>query len=123
MSSDHENERFIASTFGSVWALELLLLLRQAPERAHSHEALIGQLRASDAVVSKSIQGLSAAGLVLEEGDGTVRYAPVSPELDAQVSEAEALYRARPDAVRRIIVAGYMSGVQAFADAFRFKGD
>lgn len=123
MPAHSEIEGFIASTFNSVWALELLIFLRQAPELPHTVEELVTQLRASEAVVNKSIAGLVAAGLILEDDEAAIRYSPATMKLEEQVAEAEALYRTRPNTVRRVIVSGAMSGVQAFADAFRLKGD
>jgi DNA-binding IclR family transcriptional regulator len=123
MPRTFETERFISSTFRSVWALELLLFLRRTPQTAHDHEALIRQLRASDSVVTKSIESLVAAGLIVEHGDGSVSYSPASPDLEAGVMETENLYRVRPDAVRRLIIASSAGGLAAFADAFRLKGD
>lgn len=123
MPRSSETERFISSTFRSVWALELLLFLRRIPETAHDQEALVRQLRASDSVVTKSIEALVAAGLIVQHGDGSVCYAPASPDLEAGVTETENLYRIRPDAVRRLIIASSAGGLAAFADAFRIKGD
>lgn len=123
MPKSSNPERFISSTFRSVWALELLLCLRRAPETAHGREALIQQLRASDAVVSKSIDSLVAAGLIVEHGDRSVSYSPASPDLETKVEEVGLLYRSRPDAVRRLIIASSAGGLAAFVDAFRLKGD
>lgn len=123
MPKSSDTERFIAATFRSVWALELLLYLRGARDRSHSREDLVQQLRASDAVVSKSVDGLVAAGLVVEHDDGSLGYSPVSPVLEKKVEEAEHLYAARPDAVRRLIIASSAAGLAAFADAFKLKGD
>lgn len=124
---DKSTESFIASTFRSVWSLELLLLLRRTGGVGFRREELVGRLRASESVVSRSIDALQAAGLILEEDDGAVRYAPASEELDRSVGEVERLYAVKPDTVRRIIVSGagrgVSSGLAAFADAFRLKGD
>ena len=122
MEANPHASRFISSTFPSIWSLELLLQLRQARETAFSAEELVGLLRASEAVVSKSIAALLAAGLILEEEGHRVRYGPASGDLDDEVRQAEELYRAKPDAVRRLIVSGSVGGAAAFADAFRLKG-
>ena len=114
--------RFISSSFQSIWSLELLLQLKNSPSAASLTEELVAALRASDAVVSQAVQGLLAAGLIVEEGQGAVRYAPVSAELDALVGEAESLYKARPDAVRRLIIRGAAGDLAAFTDAFRLRG-
>jgi hypothetical protein len=113
--------RFIGSSFRSVWALELLLLLKREP-RSWSRDELITTLRASELVVNKAIDELVAAGLISVEGSGA-RYMPVSEEIAKNVKQVEKVYSARPDAVRRAIVSASASGATAFADAFRLRKD
>jgi hypothetical protein len=113
--------RFIGSSFRSVWALELLLLLKREP-RPWSRVELISTLRASELVVNKVLDELVAAGLVSIEGEGA-RYMPVGSSLAEHVNAVERLYAARPDAVRRAIVSTASSGATAFADAFRLRRD
>ncbi|GAA4826331.1 hypothetical protein GCM10023232_25440 [Sphingosinicella ginsenosidimutans] len=122
MSSDALST-FIRSTFRSVWALELLCLLRQNRGRGLTHEEMVARLRGSDLVVSQSVESLTAAGLVLSESDGSIRYAPVSDDLDRLAADAEARYARSPDAVRRLIVTAANPSVSAFADAFRLRKD
>ena len=113
--------RFIGSSFRSVWALELLLLLKREP-RSWSRQELISTLRASELVVNKAVDELVAAGLLSVEGDGA-RYMPVSDDIAKYVKQVEKVYSARPDAVRRAIVSASASGATAFADAFRLRKD
>lgn len=114
---------FLTSAFPSVWALELMLLLREHPGRAFTRAELVAMLRASEAVIHRSGDALVAAGLVVEEGKDGLRYAAASQELAALVDRTGELYRSRPDAVRRLIVGGAPSGLDAFADAFRLRKD
>jgi hypothetical protein len=123
MPSKPEVDGFIRASFRSVWALELLCLLRQNRDRSLSHAEMVAGLRGSDLVVVQSVESLSAAGLVLAEADGSARYVPANAELDSLVGEAEALYASSPDAVRRTIVAAANPGITAFADAFRLRKD
>ena len=116
-----ELSRFIASSFRSVWALELLLLLKKEP-RHWPHDELITRLRASDLVVSQAIGGLVAAGLIKADESGA-SYMPVSKQVADLVDQAESVYSLKPDAVRRIIVKASSSGITAFADAFRLRKD
>ena len=116
-------ERFLSSTFRSVWDLELLLELSRTPDESRTTEQLVSALRASDVIVAKGIDTLVAAGLILEERDGSVRFAPASAELAESVAGAFELYRARPDAVRRRIIASSTRGLEAFSQAFRIVGD
>ncbi len=113
--------RFIGSSFRSVWALELLLLLKREP-KAWSRDDLVSALRASDLVVTKAIDELVAAGFLSVEGQG-IRYMPISDEIADHVNQVAKLYSARPDAVRRAIVSAAASGATAFADAFRLRKD
>jgi hypothetical protein len=113
---------FIRSSFTSIWSLELLLHLKAESWVAKTREQLIGDLRASDAVVSASVASLLAAGLIVEEDGDSYRYAPASQDLAALVEDIDAIYRKQPDAVRRVIVVG-KGNLAAFADAFRLRND
>jgi hypothetical protein len=120
-SPEHNLFPFISSSFRSVWALELLLVLKN-DQRLWPRAELVSTLRASELVVSKALDSLLAAGLASDEGEG-VRYMPVSKEVAECVDRTEDLYAARPDAVRRAIVSSSVSDVTAFADAFRLRKD
>ena len=75
-SSDEDVLRFIAASFPSVWALELLLVLK-GERRVWEREELVATLRASDLVVSRALDALVAAGLASIEGKGAA-YLPVN---------------------------------------------
>jgi hypothetical protein len=120
---DSQIKSFIGSAFPSVWALELLLLLADDAGRAFTRQETVTMLRASDAVVARCGDALVAAGLVVEEGADRLRFAPASRDLADLVERTRALYRSRPDAVRRLIVVGASGGLDAFADAFRLRKD
>lgn len=111
--------RLIGSSFRSVWALELLLLLKRDPSPQPNGD-LVTSLRASDLVVNRALEELVAAGLVTVDGEGA-RYMPVSGEVARGIDAVEKLYAARPDAVRRAIVSGTARGATTFADAFRLR--
>jgi hypothetical protein len=119
-SSDEDVLRFIAASFPSVWALELLLALKRE-RRPWSREELVTTLRASELVVSKALDALVAAGLASVEGGGAL-YQPVNREVDDCVEQAEQLYRTRANKVRRTIIAASTSSAAAFANAFRLRG-
>ena len=117
-----EIANFIRGSFRSIWSLELLLYLKENSWQSFSHEQLVSHLRASDAIVSTSTASLLAAGLIVEDEAGTVRYSPASEELASLLDDTEALYRTRPDAVRRVIIVG-AGNLAAFADAFKLRKD
>lgn len=119
MSASESVDRFLRTSFRSLWALELLLHLRQTRERAWSAEELVRLLRGSELIVEQSLEGLMRAGLVAIDRDGCARFQPATAELETLIGEADDLYRRKPDMVRRIIVSGSHQGLATFADAFR----
>jgi DNA-binding IclR family transcriptional regulator len=119
MAFSDELASFIASTFQSVWGLELLLLLKRE-QRTCSTDELVDLLRASPSVVDNALTSLIAAGVAGNVGDG-VAYMPVSADVASLVEETERIYRSRPDRVRRLIIAASNTGLAAFSDAFRLK--
>lgn len=114
-----EQVQFIRNAFPSVWALELFLHAKNAPERAFSSEELVSGLRASDHVVATSVKSLVKVGLMIFEGANFYRYQPASAELERLSNGVAEIYAMRPDFVRRIIVTG--GAASAFSDAFRLK--
>jgi DNA-binding IclR family transcriptional regulator len=70
MASSDELASFIASSFRSVWALELLLLLKREA-RAYSADELVELMRASPSVVERVLESLTAAGLVGPHAQGS----------------------------------------------------
>lgn len=120
-SPNDEILRFIGSSFRSVWALELLLVLR-GEQRPWSHEELVATMRASDLVVGRALEALQAAGLVIIGRNGA-QYMPVSEDVSALVDQSAVLYAKRPDAVRRAIVSATSGEAAAFADAFKLRKD
>ena len=122
MASSTDNLlRFIGSSFQSVWALELLLILK-CDRRLWPHDELVATMRASELVVSKAVDSLVAAGLASVEGQEVI-YMPINDDVATCVDELESLYAVRPDAVRRAIVSAGSSGASAFADAFKLRKD
>jgi hypothetical protein len=117
----HKVSAFITSNFRSVWDIELLCALRRHREKAVTPARLVEELRASELVVAKGLEGLLASGLIVVDADNLVRYAPVNAEMDELSEAAEQLYRRSPDAVRRMIVTAANPGLAAFADAFRLR--
>jgi len=113
--------RFTRLAFGSVWSLELLLILKEAPERWWRRDELIALLRASDGVLTVSTADLSRAQLIMVNAEGAARYTPAAPVLEETVAAVAALYRSRPKLVRRWIAGGEPDAVERFADAFRFR--
>lgn len=103
--------------------MELLFLLLRDPARHWASSELVDALRASELVVSQAVESLHAAGLIVLESDGRVRYGPASDELHELVLATRAMYVKSPDAVMRLIMRSRSDNLVAFADAFRFRKD
>lgn len=123
MVARKEIEDFVRATFRSVWALELLLLLRNNRDRSLSHREMVDSLTASDIVVSQGLDNLSMVGLVTRGPDGSARYSAGQSRADQLVEATESFYATSPNAVRRIIISALNPGLTAFADAFRLRKD
>ena len=118
--TDRDVIDFIHATLRSVWALELLLLLKRHPERAWLEVDLIRELRGSQVAVRGALSELGTAGLILQE-DGAARYQPATSALDDAVRALEALYAARPMAVVRAVTSAPNQKLRIFSDAFKWK--
>lgn len=123
MASRDDVEEFVRATFRSVWALELLCMLRNSRDRSLSHREMVDGLRASDFVVTQSLDNLSTVGLVSREKDESARYCPAHADADRLVEQTVELYAKSPNAVRRIIASASNPGLTAFANAFRLRKD
>jgi hypothetical protein len=120
LATDSDLIVFVRQHVRSVWALELLLLMRADPERCWTPAELVRELRASATLVNDNLQRFLASGLVAPEAD-CFRYAPANPTLEMLCAEIAAAYRDRPVAVINMI-AKPSDPLQSLADAFKFKG-
>ncbi len=121
MPSDQKLGEFIRSTFRSVWALELVLLMAADGDRGWTNDDLVAALRASDLIVARSLDELTAAGLIVVDADERACFRPASDDLRQYVEATRIFYARSPDKVRRIIVGTGSGGLTAFADAFRIR--
>lgn len=113
---------FVRSSIGSVWALEMLLLVGGRPERAWRIDELVRELRSSPAAIVGAALLLERAGLLAREGECGCRYRPASPELDHVGELVRKIYAAKPATVIGAIFESSDDKLRAFAKAFKFKG-
>lgn len=111
---------FIRGAIRSVWALELLMLVRGRAPAVLTRDQLVAELRATPSLVDRQMAELEAAGLIACEPGGC-RFAPASPKLDQLSAALAEAYRERPVAVIDAIVSSPSDKLKNFADAFRFK--
>lgn len=112
---------FVRSSIGSVWALEVLALVRREPKRAWQVHELVRELRSSPAAIEGASQLLQNAGLVARVDDRACRYEPATPELDHIGELVQKIYAAKPATVIGAIFESPDDKLRAFAAAFKFK--
>jgi hypothetical protein len=120
---DEQLLQFIRATVKSVWALELLLVLRRDKSNSGwTVDRLTEELRSSRFVVSDVLSTFKSSGLVTEAAEGRCRYcAPYA--IDRLVGMLESEYATRPAAVVKAILSAPNDKIQTFADAFRLRKD
>lgn len=112
---------FTRNAIGSVWALELLLLLHRNQDTAWQDADLIAPLRANARVVAESLASLAAKGLVTADETGRYRYSTASATLADAVDSLAELYGRKPMTVTNAILSSRNDKIRTFADAFRFR--
>jgi hypothetical protein len=110
-----------AQSLGSVWSLELLVLLKTDPEKRWRVDELERELRASVQIVGEALQVLARLGIAAEEPPGTWRYTPQSAAVDAVADELLRLYAVKPATVIKSIYASSVERMRGFASAFKIR--
>jgi hypothetical protein len=122
LADEAELAQFVREHVRSVWAVELLLVLKRDPERRWPPDALTAELRASSSLVVDNLQRFERSGLAMRDEAAGWRYAPASPLIAELADRLERAYRERPVSVINLIAAP-PDPVQGLADAFKFRGD
>jgi hypothetical protein len=112
---------FIRAQIGSVYTLELLILLKRSHGRAWRQDELIRELRSSPTAVADGLARLTRVGLVNEGAESGYAFAPASPELGELAAAVEELYTIRPITVVKAIMSAPVDKLRAFSDAFKLK--
>lgn len=119
--NDDEVLAFVQTSIKSVWALELLLLLRRTRPRAWPRPGLVQELRSSDAAVAEALTDLRNTGFIVDTGADLFRYEPASKALDDAAQRIEEVHASQPLALAKAIASAPNDKLRIFADAFRLK--
>lgn len=119
--TENDALEFVRTSIGSVWALELLVLLRREPVRSWPLDLMIHESRSSVVAVSHAIQMLENAGLVVQTAPREYRYRPTTPTLDAIGDLVQKIYSNKPSAVISAIFDLPNDQLRTFAQAFKLK--
>lgn len=121
--SEQDVLAFIQAKLRSVWAVELLALVRQHLDRSWTPEALVRELRSSEVVVSEALGNLRRESFIADDAGGTVRYSPATKELDAMAQAVVTLFAAKPVSVVKAVLDAPNEKLRIFSEAFKLKDD
>ena len=113
--------RFLYQNIDSVEQLEVLLLVRQGPERGWTAEEIARALYSHPSSILHRLSTLAGRGLLRELEPACYQYAPRSSELHETVTRVADTYRERRVAVITLIASKPIENVRAFSDAFRLR--
>jgi hypothetical protein len=119
-----EVRRFVAEHIDAAEQLEMLLLLYRGRDRPWTALDVSQAIYTVPAAATMRLESLVAAGFLTSTGgaDPAYQYAPASEELDRQVAQLAAAYRADRVGVIKLIFLKPNDPMQSFADAFRLRG-
>lgn len=127
MSSDlpPEIRQFLADHIDSVADLEVLLLLRGAPDREWTAAEVGKMLYTMPEMCAVQLARLASQKLLLiaEPSAPRYRYSPSSPDFARLIDRVAELYKERRVSMITAIYTKPISNVQSFADAFRLRKD
>jgi len=117
-----ETKQFILDCIDSLEQLEILLLLRQEPERCWSAEEVNAEIKSSVTSVRSRLETLANQGLLAREPKDCYRFSP--PPLKVMVMDNLAqAYKEQRIRVIEMIFSKPSSPILGFADAFRLRKD
>jgi hypothetical protein len=119
--NEEELISFIRAHIGSIYTLELLLLMKRHRDRMWHVDDLVRELRSSRTAVGEALVRLTQAGLISEKTEGHYAFAPGSERHAQMAEEIARAYASTPLAVVKAIIASPDHKLRAFSDAFKLK--
>lgn len=113
--------KFVQTQLGSVWALRLMLAMREDSARAWTVEALRLELRASDTLIASLLERFEQTGLAICEDGDVWCWRPAVPEIDLLARDVADAYAVTPFGVIQAIAEAPAERLRQFADAFRLQ--
>jgi hypothetical protein len=113
---------FVRTSVRSIWALEVLLLLRRKAPGGLTPDEIVSSLRASPMLIARIIDQLEAEGLVGRDEGDVIRFECRAPELTQLCDALDQASQDRPIALRDAIASSPNDKLRNFSDAFRLKG-
>lgn len=116
--------KFLESSIDSVEQLRVLLLLHSDPEREWSTAEITKELRSADSSIEQRLNALyDREVLVRLLEPGRHKFTPSSEEIRKNIQQLEQVNQSKPYRVIDAIYSRRANALDAFVDAFKFKGD
>lgn len=112
---------FIRTSIPSIWALELLLLLRRAAPGYLSRDELVQLLRATPTLIDRLLGEFTGSGLVARNESGAYRFECATAQTETLCESLAIAADERPIALRDAIISAPNDKLRDLADAFRFN--
>lgn len=116
-----EVRRFIAAEIESVGQLEVLLLLRGAPDKSWTADEVERALVMQAGSATSWLEQMAGGDFVARQAAGSYRYAPASAEVEQTIDRLAGSYAKYRVAVIGLIFSKPSEGVTRFPDAFRIR--
>jgi hypothetical protein len=110
----------------SIEQLEILLLLRESPERKWTGDDVYRTVRSSERSVAQTLEELSRRGLLIMNPQASppdFQFGPQSETLKQTIDRLAHLYAERRVRIVEAIYSERISAVDEFAKAFRLRKD
>jgi hypothetical protein len=120
VADDREFVGFVRESVRSVWALELLLLLRRDVARHWRPAELVRELRANPTLVQDNLAVFQRNGLAVSDEMGWY-FAPANEKLQELTDRLAQAFRERPVATMTLVT--HADPLQSLSDAFKLRGD
>jgi hypothetical protein len=117
-------QEFIQNYIESVDALEILLLLRDVPQKEWGSLAVSRALGFDPNAVATRLDKLKSAGLIRDRtvaNERLYRYGPSTPEMALALNELAKLYPTYRVRIIGIIFSKPLNGIRTYADSFRSR--
>lgn len=116
-----EVRRFIAAEIESVGQLEVLLLLRGAPDKTWTADEVERALVMQAGSATGWLEQMAGGAFVARQAARSYRYAPASAEVEQTIDRLAESYAKYRVAVIGLIFSKPSEGVTRFSDAFRIR--
>ena len=120
IADDREFVGFVRQSVRSVWAMELLLLLRRDASRHWQPSELVRELRASSTLIQDNLAVFERNGLAVSDAAGWY-FAPANEKLQELTDRLAQAFRERPVATMTLVT--HPDPLQSLSDAFKLRGD